>query len=158
MLVVVGLGKMKVSGSEEETLITYSLGSCIGLSLYDPVARVGGLVHCMLPTVTLDPSRAETTPCLFADRGTEELVRGVLELGAQRRRLIAKVAGGANIQKAMRSYNIGGRNYTSASLVLWKKDIVIVSEDVGGSFARTMSLDIASGTTIVKSQLESVDL
>ena len=68
------------------------------------------------------------------------------------------MAGGANIQKAMRSYNIGGRNYTSASLVLWKKDIVIVSEDVGGSFARTMSLDIASGTTIVKSQLESVEL
>ena len=77
MLVVVGLGKMKVSGSEEETLITYSLGSCIGLSLYDPVARVGGLVHCMLPTVTLDPSRAETTPCLFARIAAPRSLSGV---------------------------------------------------------------------------------
>ena len=90
----VGISEMKASDQPDDVITTYSLGSCVGLSLYDPVARVGGLIHCMLPLSRIDPQKAEANPCMFTDTGIPALLRLVLGMGAQRDRLIAKVAGG----------------------------------------------------------------
>lgn len=142
---------MAVSTSPNEVLITYSLGSCVGLSLYDPVAGVGGLIHCMLPLSRMDPEKAKVRPCLFTDTGVTALIQGVLDAGARRKSLVAKVAGGGAPLEDNGMFKIGERNYTVLRKVLWKNNILIQGEDVGGKAARTMVLYMAQGVTAVRS-------
>jgi chemotaxis protein CheD len=149
---------MKVSNRTDDTLVTYSLGSCIGLSLYDPVVRVGGLIHCMLPLSKIDPVKAKTRPCMFTDTGVAALLQGVLNLGAQRRRLIARVAGASCLLDDKGVFRIGERNYTVVRKILWKNSILIDSEDVGGTISRTMWLHMATGRTVIKSKGREVEL
>jgi len=154
----VGISDMKTSNSRHDVLVTYSLGSCIGLSLYDPVALVGGLIHCMLPLSRTDPAKANRTPAMFVDTGVPLLLRTVFELGATRENLVAKVAGGALLLDEKKLFKIGQRNYTVLRKVLWKNNILIAAEDVGGTFARTMYLDMGTGTTTVKSGRRYMEL
>ena len=81
---VVGIGEMIVSADPNEILVTYSLGSCIGVSVYDPEVGVGGLIHCMLPTSKLNPEKAASQPCMFTDKGVVALLHAVIGLGASR--------------------------------------------------------------------------
>jgi len=94
MNIVVGVSDMKISNNFESVLITYSLGSCIGIAIYDQVARVGGLLHFMLPESSLDPEKAKTKPYMFADTGIPRLFKSVYELGAKKQRLKVIVADG----------------------------------------------------------------
>lgn len=148
---IVGIADMKVSCSPEDVLITYSLGSCVGLALYDPVARVGGMVHCMLPLSKLDEDKARTNPWMFTDTGVMGLLQAVFDLGAERKRLVAKIAGAALLLDEKKFFKIGERNYTVLRKVLWKNDILIAAEAVGGSVGRTLSLHMATGQTFIKS-------
>lgn len=147
---IVGVSEMAVSSREDETLVTYSLGSCLGLSLYDPKARVGGIIHCMLPLSKIDPDKARAFPCMFADTGVPLLLQSVFNLGAERKRLIARVAGGARLFDEKGRFRIGERNYTITRKVLWKNSILIASEAMGGVEARTMSLSMATGVTTIR--------
>ena len=122
---VVGLGDMKTSSQKDDTLITFSLGSCIGLSLYDPIVKVGGLIHCMLPLSRTDPEKASRDPCMFTDTGVAHLLQAVFDLGAERKRLVAKVGGAAKLHQNMKSFKIGERNYTVLRRVLWKNEVLI---------------------------------
>lgn len=158
MNITIGISEMKASNTPGEVLVTYSLGSCVGLSLYDPVVKVGGMVHCMLPLSRLDREKAQAKPCMFTDTGVPALIRAVLDLGGSRTRLIAKVAGGAAPLQDNGVFNIGERNYVVLRKVLWKNDILIAAEDVGGTKARTMYLHVDSGVTIIKSQGQEVEL
>ncbi len=158
MNITIGISEMKASNTPGEVLVTYSLGSCVGLSLYDPVVKVGGMVHCMLPLSRLDREKAQAKPCMFTDTGVPTLIRAVLDLGGSRTRLIAKVAGGAAPLQDNGVFNIGERNYVVLRKVLWKNDILIAAEDVGGTKARTMYLHVDSGVTIIKSQGQEVEL
>lgn len=142
---------MKVSTNPEDTLITYSLGSCIGVALFDPDARIGGLIHCMLPLSRLDPSKAQQNPHMFTDTGVPALIQTVLDRGGARKRLIAKVAGAASPLNDNGMFKIGERNYTVLRKVLWKNEILIAAEDVGGTAARTLVLNIANGKTVLRS-------
>jgi len=142
---------MIVSQNGEEVLVTYSLGSCIGVAVYDPNVGVGGLIHCMLPLSRLDAERAMRTPQMFTDTGVPALLNAVLDLGASRKRLIVKVAGGAAPLSDNGIFKIGERNYTVLRKVLWKNDILIAGEDVGGTIARTMKLYMDTGKTTVRS-------
>jgi chemotaxis protein CheD len=151
MLVVVGIAEMKVSADPRDALVTYSLGSCVGLSLYDPAGPMGGLVHCMLPLSKLDAEKALTSPCMFTDTGVLALLQAMFDLGAARERLIAKVAGGANLLDDQGLFRIGERNHAVLQKVLSKNNIRLAGEDVGGTAARTMTLDLASGRTAVRS-------
>lgn len=155
---VVGLGEMALSTRDNEILITFSLGSCIGLTLYDPVARVGGLVHCMLPLSSRDREKAARRPCMFTDTGVAKLLQAVFDLGGERKRLVAKVAGAANLHESMTSFEIGSRNHTVLRKVLWKNSVLIASEEVGGSVARTLSLDMETGKSHVRSNMEVIEL
>ena len=147
---VIGLGELKTSNREEDVLITYSLGSCVGLSLYDPRVKVGGLVHCMNPDSRVDAKKARTQPCLFTDLGVVALLESLFSKGASRRSLVAKVAGAACIHGRSAGVNVGEKNYVVLRKVLWKNNILIAEQDVGGSFARTLSLYIGTGETRVK--------
>ena len=150
MTVTVGISEMYVSNNPDDLLVTYSLGSCVGLSVYDPKVRVGGLIHCMLPLSKIDPAKAAAKPQMFVDKGLPALLQAVYDLGATRRNLIAKVAGAAKLLDERGAFRIGERNYTVLRKLLWKNDILIAAEDVGGSIARTMYLHMDTGCTTIK--------
>jgi len=154
----VGIADMKVSNRPEDIIVTHSLGSCIGLALYDPVVRCGGLIHCMLPLSKIDPEKARVSPLMFTDTGVPALLQAVFDMGAERSRLIAKVAGAASVLDDKGLFKIGERNYTVLRKVLWKNNILIASEDVGGTTARTVYLHLETGRTVIKSRGQEVDL
>jgi chemotaxis protein CheD len=158
MLRTVGLSDMVVSTSRDEVLVTYSLGSCLGLSLYAPSIGAAGLLHCMLPQASLDPEKARRKPGMFVDLGVQTLVDGLISMGASRRSLVAKVAGGANVFDDRGMFRIGERNYATLRKVLWRNDILIAAEDVGGTKARTMYVSVATGRVILRFGTEQVEL
>jgi len=147
----VRISDMKISSDKNDIIVTYSLGSCIGLSLFDPVAQIGGIVHCMLPLSRIDPARAVSTPLMFTDTGTSQLIQAVLEKGARKQRLIAKVAGAAKLLDNGNTFNIGERNQVVLRKVLWKNKILIANEETGGTKARTMFLHMSTGKTVLRS-------
>lgn len=151
MKYVVGISEMAVSDKPEDTIITYSLGSCIGLTLYEPRMRIGGLIHCMLPLSKIDPARALERPCMFTDTGVPLLLTTLINMGAEKRNLIAKVAGAASLLDNNGSFNIGERNQVILRKLLWKNQIMIQGEETGGTKARTMSLNLDTGVTLLRS-------
>jgi len=150
MKVIVGISDMKVSNKADDLLITYSLGSCIGVAIWDPVAKVGGLLHYMLPDSSLDKEKAELKPFMFADSGIPRLFKETYKYGALKNRLIVKVVGGSQIMDNAGVFNIGKRNYAVLRKIFWKNQILVAKEDVGGSGNRTISLEIGTGITHLK--------
>jgi chemotaxis protein CheD len=148
---VVGISELKVTDSDQDVLTTYSLGSCLGLTLYDPVVQVGGMIHCMLPLSTIDKDKAERTPAMFVDTGVPLLLQEVFNLGAKRSRLVCKVAGCGQLLDDKKLFKIGERNYTVLRKILWKNNILIQAEDVFGTMSRTMILYMNTGVTSIKS-------
>ena len=151
---IVGVAEMAVSRDPDDTLITHSLGSCLGIMVYDPVAVVGGLLHAMLPTGTLNPDKASQNPCMFVDSGVVRLFEECYKVGAEKKRMILKVAGGAACKAAQTNgkdfFAIGSRNITVLRKLLWKNGVLIKGSDVGGSVPRTVSLDLRTGEVLVK--------
>jgi len=158
VLQVVGISEMYVSADPEDRIVTYSLGSCVGVSIYDPVAKVGGIVHCMLPLSKIDPQKAKDKPFMFTDTGVTALLQAAFDLGASRQNLIVRVAGAASLLDKKGFFKIGERNYTVLRKVLWKNNLLIESEDVKGSASRTLTLYMETGITTVKSAGKEVEL
>ena len=158
MMRTVGISDMAISQSPEETLITYSLGSCVGLSLYDAAAGVGGLIHSMLPLSKIDPAKAAANPYMFVDTGVPALLQALFDRGARKSSLVAKVAGGSAIMDESGVFKIGERNCTVLRKLLWKNDILVSGEDTGGSVPRTMSLSMATGRTVLKIAGQEMEL
>ncbi|MEW6447627.1 MAG: chemotaxis protein CheD [Bacillota bacterium] len=147
----VGIADLKV-GREPVVLITLGLGSCVGVTLYDPVQKVGGLLHIMLPRMS-DFTRGDAKPAKFADTGVPLLLKEVLKLGANRRFLQAKIAGGAQMFSGLDKgflLDIGSRNVDSVRNALRDLGIKITAEDVGGKHGRTMMLYTATGRVVIK--------
>jgi chemotaxis protein CheD len=147
---IVGISEMKVSRDPEDVLATYALGSCVGLSLFDPSTRIGGLIHCMLPLSRIDQGKAGRNPFMFVDTGVPAMLQALFDLGAQRKNLVAKVAGASKIMDVNSVFNIGERNHTVLRKVLWKNNILVSGEDVGGNVPRTMYLHMDTGKTVLK--------
>lgn len=150
MKVTVGIADMKVSNNFKETMITYSLGSCIGVLIWDPLVKVGGLLHYMLPDSRLDKDRAQQRPYMFADTGIPALFKECYSLGAVKGRLIVKVVGGSQILDPTGLFSIGKRNYLMLSKLFDRNHVTIVAEDIGGSVNRTVSLEIGTGRVLLK--------
>lgn len=146
MRYTVGVADMALSAAVGDLLITHALGSCLGITLHDPVAHVGGMLHVMMPLSTIDPAKAEKNPYMFIDTGVPAFFRKAYELGAQKNRLTVKVAGGANVQgTGSDHFAIGKRNYLVLKKIFWKNGVLIDAEDVGGVCARTMHLEVGTG-------------
>ena len=141
---------MKVSNDPAATLITYSLGSCIGIAVYDPVAKAGGLLHYMLPESQLDEMKAKANPFMFADSGIPALFKETYRLGAKKQRMKVVVVGGAQILDQKGFFNIGKRNHMAVRKIFWKNQVMIDYEDVGSSSNRTVRVDIATGDIHIK--------
>lgn len=149
-MTAVGVGDCKISAKPDDTLVTYGLGSCIGLSIWDPVTRVGGLLHFMLPESQQDPAKAQANPYLYADTGIPALFKGAYKLGAEKKRLLVRVAGGAQVLDGDGIFNIGKRNYLAMKKIFWKAGVLIHAEEVGGNVSRTLRLEVNSGKLLVQ--------
>ena len=137
---------MKVSTNPDDTLITYALGSCLGITVWDPVAKVGGMLHVMLPTSTVSPEKAQKNPCTFVDTGLPKLLAEVFRAGGMKGRLQVKVAGGASVRSDKDDYfQIGKRNFIATKNLLWKEAVMLGANDVGGNISRTMTLAVGTG-------------
>ena len=150
-VIKVGMADLKTAKAPN-TLTTLGLGSCIGLTLYDPVTKIGGLVHYMLPDST--KLKNNTNIAKFGDTGIRELLRQVLALGANQRRLVAKIAGGACMfeMSGLSSVgNVGARNAEEAKIILKELRIPLIAEDTGLNYGRTVELDCETGDFRIKS-------
>ncbi len=136
---------------QQGTLITYALGSCVGISLYDPVIKLGCLLHIMLPQA-ISPN--ESNPYKFADLGIREMLRKMSIMGGVQQRYICKIAGGAKMFDTGASNsalsNIGARNVQTVRAILRQSGIRISGEDVEGNRARTMIVDVATGVVRIR--------
>ena len=156
--ITVDISDLKLSRNPDDVIVTYSLGSCVGVTLYDPIAKVGGMIHCMLPLSKIDREKAKIKPYMFVDTGVAAMLGELYAMGAQRQNIVAKVAGAGSPLGKEETFRIGQRNYTILRKFLWKNNILIDKEDVGGSKARTLYLYLADGRTTVKSEGKEVEL
>ena len=149
--VKVAMADFKIAKAPD-SLTTLGLGSCIGLTLYDPVTKIGGMVHYMLPDST--KLRNNTNIAKFGDTGIQALYDAIIKAGANPRRLIAKIAGGARmfeISNASAIGNVGDRNTEMAKQMLRKLNVPLKAEDTGLNYGRTVILDCETGAYTIKS-------
>jgi len=155
---LIGIGMMSISDQADDQLVAPNLGSCLGLAAYDPVTKIGGMIHCLLPLSSSDPAKAKDNPCTYVDTGVVHLLNSLLAKGADKKRLVISVAGGANINDPNKVFQIGSKNYTVLRKVLWKNNLLIKGEHVGEGTSRTISLDIATGKVVVKTEGQEIQL
>ena len=149
-VIKVGMADLNICKSPD-IITTLGLGSCIGLTLYDPVTKIGGMVHYMLPDST--QMRNNSNIAKFADTGIDELLKQVLRAGANRTRLIAKIAGGAkmfSVSGSSNVSNIGERNALAAKAKLRQLRIRLIAEDTGLNYGRTVELHCETGDFYIK--------
>lgn len=149
-LVVVGISDCAVSSDVNASLITYALGSCVAVSAYDPLTKTGGLLHIILPESQLNPEKAAQNPWMFADTGVPTLFSRLAAAGADRRRLVVRLAGGAQVMDREGVFNIGKRNHMAVKKMLWKAGVLIAGEAIGGEVSRTVRLDLGTGGFFVR--------
>ena len=149
--IIVGISDLKVSNNVDDILVTYALGSCISVAIYDPKMKVGGLLHFMLPESSLDVNKAKTNPAMFADTGIPQLFKACYVYGAEKKRMVVKVAGGASILDDTNYFRIGQKNITAMRKIFWRNNIMIAGEDTGRNCNRTVRLDLSSGRCLIKS-------
>jgi len=150
MNIVVGVSDMKASKDPNSCLITYSLGSCIGIGIYDNVVKAGGLLHFMLPESSLDPVKAANKPCMFADTGIPFLFKSVYALGGEKRRMRVIVVGGSQVMDQKGFFNIGKRNEMAVRKIFHRNNVLIDYADTGGNSNRTIRMDLATGEIRIK--------
>ena len=139
------------SGKAPDMLVTYALGSCIGISIYDKLTHIGALGHIMLPGEDLE--KTKDTPMRFATSCIPMMLDALAKLGCSKANMEARIAGGANIitfsnESSLNS--IGFRNATAVRKTLLRQGIRIVGEDIGKDYARTMFLNPGTGEVTIK--------
>jgi chemotaxis protein CheD len=151
----IGIGEFVVSNSEQDVITTVALGSCVAVCLWEPEAKVAGMLHFMLPDSKLSSERAQVQPAAFADTGIPLLFRAAYNLGAQKKRCLVRLIGGAELGGPKSPtlegvFNVGPRNVLAARGVLWRNGIMTHGESVGGGAARSVSLPVADGRVAVR--------
>ncbi len=146
----IGIADMKI-GIETDKLITFALGSCVGIALYDPLKKMGALIHIMLPNAVTNPP---DNIYKYADTAINETIRKMCLVGCMKSRFTAKIAGGAKMFNVQGENSllgtIGDRNIKMVTDMLNKNGIKILSRQVGGSSARTMLFDVGTGQATIR--------
>lgn len=149
-LIRVGMADYKV-GCSPASLISYGLGSCIGIAFYDPFSKIGGLLHIMLPDSS--QARSNENPAKFADTGIPLMLNDMVSLGAVKNRIVAKIAGGAQMFKFANATDImrvGERNAEAVKTILKELNIKLIANDTGGNYGRTVELKLDTGIYRIK--------
>jgi chemotaxis protein CheD len=149
---VIGLAAMGATNDGRAVLVTYALGSCLGVAVHDPVAGVGGMLHAMMPRSEIDVLKAARNPALFVDTGIPALFRACYALGARKERLRVWLAGAASLHgPGDDQFQVGKRNLLTARQLFWKNSVMVHAQEVGGETWRTMTLDMQMGDVLVRS-------
>jgi len=152
----VGISDWKVNKGEG-TIVTYALGSCVGICLWDSVTQIGGLSHIMLPDSKGVTAGAATNRMKFADTAIPDMLKKMLGMGAGQARIKAKIAGGAQMfQTSHEKFNIGDRNVVSVKDTLRQLGIPIIAQDTGLNYGRTVFFTTGDGKVEVKSSAKGV--
>jgi chemotaxis protein CheD len=144
-LQIIQIADYRVSASPDDVLVTYALGSCVAIIIYDKTAQIGGLLHVLLPDSRLDPCKAKANPLTFADSGIPILFQKAYALGASKQRLRVGIAGGAQVNASGGFFNVGAENIQATRRILQRAGVSIHSESVGGTTARTVRLHVGTG-------------
>jgi len=154
MVYTVGVADLKISGESSDLLITYALGSCLGITVYDFKLKRAGLLHCMLPDSSIDKDKAAGNPFLYVDSGMKVLLDDFLRKGSRKNDLIIRVAGGSSskLNEEEDFFKIGRRNFVSLRQYLWNEGLMLKAYDVGGYGSRTVTMAVESGKMLIKSQ------
>lgn len=150
-LLSIGLGEMQISNDPKTIMVCYGLGSCIGISFYDPLLKLGALAHIVLPDSKLARDKEELSK--FADTCIPYVVERLTQKGGSASRLIIKIVGGAQVLQVAGLKNrldIGNRNIEAVKEALQKARLRLAAEEVGGTFGRTMQFFISSGKIVIK--------
>jgi chemotaxis protein CheD len=118
--------------------------------VFDPVARIGGVIHCLLPLSSADPARAATEPALYVDTGVALLLEQLFQRGAQKKNLAIAAAGAGNINDERNVFEIGRKNHTVFRKLMWKNGLLVRAEHVGNPHSTTLVLDLEAGTAFAK--------
>lgn len=156
--ITVEIADLKVSSNPSVVLVTYALGSCIAVMVYDPVMKAAGMIHYMLPLSESSPEKATERPAMFADTGIPLLFHSMYSLGCKKPDLIVKVAGGGSLYDDNGHFAIGQRNYTILRKMFWKAGVMIAAEDVGGTKSRTARLFVDTGRCTITASGEETEL
>lgn len=147
---VVGVADLQLSNDPNARIITYALGSCIGVTAWDRQAKIGGMLHFMLPE---PPEKAgEGKQAMYATSGITALFDRLAALGARRENLVVCAAGAAEIMSGGGLFAVGQRNRTMMRKIFWRLNVVVAGEDTGGNSPRTMTLDVGSGEVVIKAK------
>ncbi|MBN1516345.1 chemotaxis protein CheD [Candidatus Sumerlaeota bacterium] len=148
-IVKIDIAEMQISNNPNDILMTQSLGSCVGLALYDPEVKLGALLHYMLPLSKVNPKMAARLPFMFADTGVPLFFRKFFDLGGQRVRTQVRIAGASQIMTPDPNISTGKRNLLILKKMFMKSGIQITSEDTGGNENRKLKLEISNGRCTV---------
>ncbi|TNE68921.1 chemotaxis protein CheD [bacterium] len=157
--ITIGISDMAISNNVSDTLITYSLGSCIAVLIYDPTVRVAGMIHVMLPDSSIEKMAKQSlsfNPYKYMDTGVPLLIKKCLALGAKKATMSISVFGGAQVFDREDYFNIGKRNYVALRKVLWQEGLLIRNEHVGGRVHRTVRIDVNSGNILLDVNKEEI--
>ena len=150
-MTAVNFSEMKISSNPVETLVAFSIGAGIGMSVHDPVAGLGGILNFILPDSAMANGNNPTkSPFMFADTGITVLLKSLFEQGVKAENLKVVIAGGAHIMDQSGVFNIGQKNLEALKKILGDHDVKIHHEAVGGIKSRTISLEVGSGRSIIK--------
>ena len=141
----VGIGEMKVEEGDAR-LVAYGIGSCVAIIMYDPVLKVGAFAHCLLPS-------GDGPEFKYPRNAINAMLKSMIEKGVQRKRIIAKIIGGATMFEGFERHGIGKRNVIQSRKILEELGIPIVAEDVFGNYGRSVDFNLATGEIRVRSYL-----
>jgi chemotaxis protein CheD len=151
-IITVGMGEIFISHNQNEQFIACGLGSCIGLTMYEPECKIAGMAHLVLPDSKVS-SKEEPLPGKFVDSGFDYLLENLVKLSASPDKIIVSIAGGAqmlNLKNNINVLNIGLRNITAVKSAIEKNNLKLNIQDVGGNKGRTMKIDSTTGIVSIK--------
>jgi chemotaxis protein CheD len=147
--ITVGISDMKISRKQGDMLITHSLGSCLGLAAWDPQARIGGLIHCLLPKASEANVR---NPYMYVNVGVPSMIRKMVSMGCAKTSLIFKAAGCGRMMHIQNQFDTGAQNMAMLEALFVRNGVHLATKDVGGSIPRTMALHMGTGQVLISSQ------
>lgn len=149
--ITVSISDMKFAYRPRQVLITHSLGSCLGVAAFDPVTRIGAMIHCLLPDGSLCPGKSKMNPFMFVNTGVPEMVRRMLAQNVKRENIIMKAAGCAHMMNIVNKFDTGQKNWAMLEHILHKNRFKLAGSDIGGTIPRTMRLYLETGVVEVSS-------
>jgi chemotaxis protein CheD len=156
--IIVGIGEMAIADRPDDVIVTYALGSCVAVCLFDSVSRVAAMLHFLLPESSINAKRALAQPAAFGDTGIPLLVDTAVRRGLKKSRSSVRLVGGAMVAIHPGAPATGHRNVLAARSILWRLGLFIQGQDVGGGEARTVHFSAGDGRLLVVSGQQTKEL